>query len=667
MRVAFCFTALALVGCIDFDAKLDAGAPPVTDGSVSQPDASVMEPDAAVLAPDASVADTCPGFTFEGFCWVNPTPLGDDLHAVLYRPETDEVWAGGKAGTALHGRWNGAAGRYDWHDAKLGGVLQLQRGSSGEVQGFLALIDGGLLVYGESLPMLRWNGEGWDAGLTPSVTRNAVLYGLAQLPTGEVLGVGQFDNHEYRVTSDDGVSATAAGGTGSVAGSVIVHDGAFVTMFRDSAKVARITGGGLDASVEVADNEFEALRLWEGSDGKVWFAGHGCQLGRITPPSGVEVNNGGACPTNIGSARLASGLWNAQRNRTVITGSNGVLFEATEAALLGATPQPTQFDPVVPTTMPSILAAAVLPDGGGLAVGTAGLLARRTPVEGWQAEPQVRTRLRAVVVADGGVVIVGGDRVIVTASATGGAPVQWWGARTVAMANSDELLAGWSDGTQWVSVGVNTSANTGGVWINGETLPRQVRGGSLNGVAGPSSDRLLAVGDDGVTAFSGADGGWAEGWLDAGTMSSVAWTPEGYVIGANGAVLRLQVDGGLESLARPTFPVNALAVVDGVVFVAGDNLGLGRFTLGASDYAEPIAFSEVRAGDLTAVVALSANEAWAAGGGGLLFHFVGGSWVPVESGTRRDFFGAAVSRDAAGHAWLWLVGDSGTIIRRRLQ
>jgi hypothetical protein len=378
---------------------------------------------------------------------------------------------------------------------------------------------------------------------------------------------------------------------------------------------------------------------------------------------------------------VLSGSWSPSLGKHVVIGSRGMLFEATEAEL--ATPQvsASAFETVVPSAAPRLNAVALLPDAGGLVVGDGAYLARRGIDQKWRADQVLlRSELRgAVSLTDGGTWFVGDDGVVIAPPLGGDTPTFVAGARSMP-SKANQFSGAWFDGTTFVTVGVN-EASRGQVFVGIPPLPvQELQGTELRAVGGPSSDSLVAVGTNGVSAVRQANGSWAGRQHDAGAgtvtdLNAILSTEGGVLVAAH----LTEADGGYSGALYSVGPsglglvkstlvgLNALSVAGGVLFAAGDYGRVLRLPLdGGSSELLSAACAQCRLPSLSGVFARSPTDVWVAGGDGVVAHFNGTAWEPIETGTRRRLNGVTVTADANGHHWLWLYGEYGTILRKQL-
>jgi hypothetical protein len=640
-----------LSGCIDFDAKFDAGRL-AEDGSV-QLDASVLPGDGG----------DCPGFTTgEGFCWVNPTPMGEDLNAILYRGE-DDVWVGGEAAMLMHGHRVGDGG-FQWASFQQRAWLSRTTDFSGRVNSILGLPDGSVMALGEALPLLTWNGSTW----TPLQPSPNFVAGAAYDPrTGVVRGVGADD--AYLDVSPEGAVSGSSLGDGQ-AWSVVPHPNGFVTGVTLRATNQYVLTGGITTPLTglVANDAYDRVTLWNDPDEtRVWAAARDCKVGVVTPPSSAQYGDRCAAIPGVRPPWLA-GRWSPALQRHVLVGGFGMIMEATEAQLLGtAAVVPTALNDVgIPGVEHNFTALDFTADGGVLTVGTGAYIVERRAGD-WRAHAvRFRSRLGTVLpLPDGGTLILGDDALVLSPSTTGDeSPLRPFNPGT-------HLFAGWHDGARLWAIRDNEVVNE-----QDETLvATRTIDFAGTGISGHAGADLAVVGERGEHLFVDDAGLALRGQLDASIdLTGITATPEGFIVGSAGLAvdggrigqLFSFTNGGIVPVAPATdFGLFALTTSEGVLYAVGEN-GRGlRWALdGGATQLQTLPCVGCRTTTLRAVAARSASDVWAVGNGGVAYHWDGTRWTDIETGTRQNLAAVGFSGDGR---WLWLAGDYGVVLRKLLR
>ncbi len=624
-------------GCIDFDAKLDAGR---------------FEDDGG----------DCPGFTTgEGFCWVNPTPMGEDLNAILYRGE-DDVWVGGEAAMLMHGH-RVADGGFQWASFQQRAWLSRTSDFSGRVNSILGLPDGSVMALGEALPVLTWNGTTW----APLQQNNSFVAAAAYDPrTGVVRGVGA-DDAFLDVSPEGAVSGSSAGD--GQAWSVVAHPNGFVTGVTLATNQYVLTGG-ITAPLTglVANDVYDRVTLWNDPDGtRVWAAARDCKLGVATPPNTVQAGDRCAAIPGVRPPWLA-GRWSPALQRHVVVGGFGSIMEATEAQLL-APPAviPTALNDLgVPGVEHNFTALDFTADGGVLAVGTGAFIVERR-VGDWRAHGvRFRSRLGTVLpLPDGGTLILGDDALVFSPSTT----------RDESALRRFEpgvhLFAGWHDGARLWAIRDNEVVNE----QDDVLLSTRVLDFAGSGISGHLGVDLAVVGERGEHLFVDDAGLALRGQLDASiNLTGITAMPEGFIVSSSGTgvdgghigQLFSFTNGGIVPVGPATdFGLLALTTSEGVLFAVGEQgRGLRWAVDGGTTQLQTLPCSGCRGADLRSVAARSASDAWAVGNGGVAYHWDGTRWNAVETGTRQDLAAVGFSGDGR---WLWLAGNYGVVLRKALR
>jgi hypothetical protein len=178
MAVGFVF----LAGCgthaaLDVDAG--ASAPSVSGADEADAGESPVPPP----APAAVDAGSCP---VDGWCWVNPLPQGNSLHAVWAAGPTD-AWAVGADGTVVH--WDGTT--WSLSASSTAAYLDAVWGTSAS----------DVWAVGASGTIIHWDGGHWSS--VPSGT-SVDLSDLSGSGPDDVWTVGSFDRAQPPTSSDGG-------------------------------------------------------------------------------------------------------------------------------------------------------------------------------------------------------------------------------------------------------------------------------------------------------------------------------------------------------------------------------------------------------------------------------------------------------------------------------
>lgn len=712
---SLCLSALA--GCTDFDALLrdcDAGRgacqPTLVEADAGEVDAGHADAgpfDAGPGDVDAGPSDAgpsdagqfdagpvdaggdaCPGFTWQGFCWVNPTPMGEDLDALLYESDQD-IWVGGAAGTIMHGAVT-ADGGHAWTSLKVEDVL-----SNGYQTGFvtsLLRVDGGVLAFGWYMAphaLQRGSFETWTAwpplGGDPSMN----TWAATTDNQGAFLAVGGTPaDFAMSAWGDFWAVASSSPATPGVFTAIgTLPDGGFVKAFTNHSSSSPGTHHLFDAqdhelslltigpSGSTDDNTFS---LWNDPDGGLWYAGSQCSVGHGARETGPFTR---VQPCGSASSILYAGTWSAAAQRHVLVGADGTIFEATSAQLT-STSLTTLFAPAVPSANHAFHSVTMLPDGGGLAVGEGAFIATRQAggQVRWVAEDAfLRSNVNAVLaLADGGVVAVGDDGVVVALPGDGARPTLLSPA-SLRQPLGNRFADVWSDGTLLYLPGDEGKVYALAPTSSTVSLLTSAGGAGVRllGITGRSAADLTVVGSAGTVLRKSGTGAWTKQTVtqaDGGHPDlyavddgvSKTWMAGG---ATEGQLYSMTPTGSVAHEVTTTFPVYGLRVApSGTVWMVGADSRVARWSAVGSTLEEfdlP-QLTGTRTVALSGLAVVSDTDLWAVGGQGVAYHWDGTAWSYVETGTRRDLYAAGLSSDGAGHRVLWLVGDFGTIIRKRL-
>ncbi len=688
LLLAILTTAL-LPGCTNFDALLadcdagrgdcasDAGLEDagVSDAGVS--DAGVSDAGVSDAGP---LRDACPGFSWSGFCWVNPTPMGEDLHALLYESDQD-IWVGGTAGTIMHGAVV-ADGGHDWVDYK---VSHLLGGGwfSGDIRAIVR-VDGGLLAFGSDMDpqqlvdgaFVKW--PLWSASSAPAVD----IWSAAVDADGALMAVGGGANLTAVMVTGDGTSLTRTvyATPGTFTAVAALPGGGFARAFTSADAGLRAVVSPSSGSTSMpAASPAQPTALWVQPSGDLWYAGEGCHVGHGTSTSGPFTDFTPCATTPI----LRAGTWSAALGRHVVVGEHTVLetpsvyLEQSSAALSSL------FDPVVASPHIMLNAVQMRADGGGLVVGDGAFIVNRRAGAAlpWVAENVLlRSVMRGAVVLDGGqVLVVGDDSTIVEPHLDGARPrilypttaiIPFGPSFQAVYASGSDLYLAADEGRVVKMAGTAQIQETdlGGV------------GATLTDITGTSASDITAVGLEGLVLHKNTvwtrqvltlpDGGHPD-LLAANSGQGRTWIggTENY---AQGHLYSSTRGSPLASEATVSAAIHDLQVSpSGAVWMACDGSKVFRFDPADGGLVEHTVnrgcgLTDCRDQPLRGIAVVNDQDVWAAGFEGVAYHWDGLAWTYVETGTRRRFNDVVVSDDGAGNRFLWLIGDLGTIIRKRL-
>ncbi len=665
--------------------QLDAGHFDAGPGELDAGPADAGAPDAGPV--DAGV-DVCPGFTWQGFCWVNPTPMGEDLDALLYESDQD-IWVGGAAGIIMHGAVSPDGG-HAWTQLKVDHLLKSTT-RTGDIRA-LARVDGGLMAFGWNMAPQVFSGgtfvpwPGWNANpATDAVdTWSVAVNGQG---TFQAVGLGMSGQAQTITGTVSTIARSNTSGLGVFTAVVALADGGFVCAFTDQSNTSNAgthsllgTGNSTAPLIPVTQppSKWDHVHaLWPTPDAGLWYGGTACAVGHAPDENGPFVKQ---TPCDSSMPTILAGTWSAATNGHVLVGTNGTVFEASSSDLALGVTQTTRFDPVVACTTPHLSSVAVTLDGGGLVVGEGAFIAARhaSSPPAWVAENvQLRSTMNGVAVVDGGqVVVVGNDETLVLPPLQGGElSIQYPGSpvpgsstafHAVRVIGGNVYVASDQSAVYRFDQGNLRQEAAPGAWLR------------LYGLAGSSATDLVAVGESG--AYLQKAGTWTTRTLalpDGGRPNLwgvevrgprtwvVGGDLEGYLFGAS--------DGGLPRVvATASRELYAIAVSPtGTVWVAGNQSLVGRLDAGSTALAETVLDGECgasgcRSEAMGGLAVISDDDVWVVGDEGIAYHWDGARWSYVETGTRRNLTGVTVADDGAGHRTLWLVGDYGTILRKRL-
>lgn len=637
------------------DAGTDAGTTADAGTDAGAADAGV---DAGALAP-------CPGFSANGWCWMNPTPAGHDWLTVSAAAR-DDVWVAGAAGGVMH--WDGAA----WHDYQQFSTLQSNGYADVKT---VALSKGTVVIGGNGLGVSMLSGSTF----TPVANMNVPNANTITAGTVSASGKWVFTSESSTYFVGNGstylqaLTSPAEARCDSIAA---IPDAGFVMGCSSSTKDLSLefTQSGTVSLPSANRDNFTVNAVWLGPDPRIWFSGGGCFAGWYLPTTG-SLSSAEACD----GGHITSGHWSPALDSFVLTSADGRIFEPTLTDMASSWNLVPAVVDVPPQSSPRFNAATTFADGGGLAVGVGGLLAWRDPTAWVDHGSPLRSDLDVVVPFGSGVLIGGGDEALALLGATDSTPqpVQAFTAR------SGHYFGGWTNGTVvWVA---GTSGSVKRVNPNTNIVSdRSVIGAGLfRCIEGPDEDHLWVGGIQGGLQQL-ENGTWKPRNLapidggDVDLYAAATWQGDVYLggnlnLGGNnpGILLRAHADGGVDRVATlgPNQDIRAMAASDAGLYLAGtDNfvacleLDGGLTTLTP---AGPVPVDEFKG-----LVVLDDGSVWVLGNSGVLRHLdaraPGAPWLFEEIGARRWFGTMGHSRSPGGRDVLWLVGDHGAVLRKVL-
>ncbi len=669
------WVALTLVaGCIDFDAKLaacDAGQGAcAADGGATGGGAGGGlgggSGGAQGGGTGGGAVSSCPGTELDGFCWLNPTPHGED-HLCLDGTSEDDLWLASGAGHFEH--WT-AAGRQRFQDRSL---LRTD-GNWQRVRAFVRS-KGALLAFGEYMKPALFDGGAWQPLGGPTIPSIETIQGAVVRPDGTAVIAG-YDGRWFTVDGTTITPLTRVPDVDFYAPGTLLSDGGvvFAATLKDGGLALQLPGPTLVPVRQSFTRPGPITAVWTGPDGRVWYAAPDCTIGWVDPAT-LGTDAGTPCGGNF--PHILRARWQPELGAFVLAGTDDNLFEASPAQLDdGAGTLTSLYAGSSPKTAVAFHDFLVFPDGGGVAVGEGGVVARRTSF-GWTDETtQQRTNLYAVTPFDGGVLIAGGDSTL-----------QLAGPRTTAAdiavptsANAN-FLGVWTDGASTFVVSehqriARVDLSQSPPVVTDESTPSL--SGDLLTIAGPDVNGLWAAGQLGAVWKRTGAGAWeAHRHVESG-VAEVAFASStifggvvhlGAVLSSQsnntGALYKTLPDAGLEKLRSFPNGVLSLAVSpQGTLWIAGQtNLVWKGFPDGGFADVTPAPPHGV---DFVSVIPLTDDDVWAVSSDGLVMHRTSSGWRVVESGARRWLNGATVSQAPGERPVLWLVGERGTLLRKPL-
>lgn len=623
-RLAVVTAALAAAACLDFDTSIAqcraGGGPCAGSGGAGGGSAG---------GGGGGAADAGP-ICFNGFCWLNPTPTGDDFTAVGGTSE-DDVWVGGAAGLVLH--WDGRR----WEPRRLGAPPQP---STGENMVFTVLCTASeTLIAGAQLAPRLWTGTGWsNEAFTPGSS-----YGVRQLVAagGSPLAVGG---------TDRGVLlARRTGGSGLTGWTVsLTEDGGEATAATDEPDpvVAITWGGGAQQSA--------ALRFLDGGT-LTTLPSVGYGVTALTHMGGADFWVGGTpglyrvVGADAGDdldpgTYYAHGVWLPQANASVLVTSGDLIREGRDS-LTGTTIN-------LPGAGYNDVWAA--PDGGAvIAVGPGGLVVRRAGPGAWATNAlgtncDVHGHLVAALATPDGGALIGGDQGVLLHVGQAGLDVV-----NPPSPVTSRWAALWLDGTR-----VLAADGDGNVCVDFGNC--QAPGGPVRGGVG-----TLAVGDDGGVYLLAA-GGWSRVAAPRRDFTGAALAASRtFLTDSSGAISELAA-GVVRQVFDAGVPLDAVAgLPSGELYAVGAANTLVSGTADGGFALHPVNLGVYGPSGLHGVCAFGPGDAWAVGDSGAVWHWSAGARQYVESGTRSNLFSVACVTSGATRR-LVISGALGAVLVKQL-
>lgn len=665
MTRALVLVALTATSCLDFDKRIadceaglgscrvDGGAPPDDAGleDAGAPQDSGTPADAGALS---DAGRPCPGFSHDGWCWVNPLPHGDGMVALSATAQND-VWALGGAGHFSH--FDGVT----WTDHRLVELL----GREGDLRS-MASVPGGFVAVGDDVGPTRFR---FDGGWSPITPVTHLLEAVVVTATGVVIAVGTtngggvivsgppegpfVDTTRPTYTGFSHVTSTSAGLfiTGAASGSRVL-------LGPDGGERLNIPGQGQAlASLFVHDEQ-----LWCGAAAGQLFS---TDLRTLVTDAG-SIGPIGAVSAVATGAVLPDGTF-------VVGGSNEVIAEGRPGAnFTNRFPTSTPFHPTI-----YVRAVVSAGDAGwAMAVGAAGQRFVRQGQWRW-AGSALGGNVFTGFAIDGGLFFAG----------------QGWETGTVR--NDDWAITLFEDPRQNDTWSLSWSDGDAG-WLADSRRVCRVNGTKCGtprdagfapiAIGGSSQDNLWVVGDQGHLTQLQRNGTSVDHSLQGSNLPSfqavVAFGEAALAFGKTGPgasrAWLLSSDGGVERYSRyeplAADELEVYAAVrapDGVVWFGGsnDSRSLARtyklFPDGRLEGPATLEDTSGRVGAIASMVAAGPDDVWMLTGDGALWHATTGTIGFVETGSRAPFRHLILSEGPAGRT-LWLVGMEGTLLAKRL-
>lgn len=553
------------------------------------------------LAPPSQPPALCNAY---GFCWENPRPQGNRLSDVAVLP-SGEVWAVGDAGTVVR---------------RVGTTSTLL--SSGTTQALYgaAVVGTDVVIVGQGGTVLRGSGSVVTAE-TSGVVQD--LYDVGATSTGAVaVGAGgKILRRSGIAWSGDASPTTQALRGVSLTGTDIYAVGDAGTVLANSGSSWRV----------VTDAQFgsKALTSVAGLGGAAYVGGVTGEIFRQGSPwSRVCCNN---LPDITGMASSSFGLL------AVGFTVGGSILQSTDGSTWN----------IAVDGASTLLYGVAATTGEAWAVGDAGTMRRSTNGLAWPTISTGATGLiRAVAATTQGFYAAGQAGVLLRS--VGNAVLSFTAAGTPDFAGvaAPSPTEAWAvgdlgtiyqfNGTLWQKVTSGTgsalravwAAGPGDVWAVGDAgTVVHVKNGTATAMSGGTTQNLLSV------------------W---GVSASDVWA-----VGAAGTVVRYQGTSFVPVTAPAT--TRAISSVWGnlasnIWMVAGPDV----FVWNGNNYQK----YTPSVSDMSAVGGYS-TEVYVVGSKGQLYRYAGTSFTPVETGTRNNLYGVALSATS-----LFLAGENGSVLSK---
>lgn len=600
---------VALVGGVPLACGGDEQTMPmVADDAGNRVDAPVPPRDGAGAdvaagedaAPDAApMPETC---SPDGFCWMNPLPTGNAMHAV-WRGPGGEVWSVGEAGTAV--RWS------------KGSPTVFATGTAKSLRGVWGATSSDVWAVGDDGVMVHFDGAKW----TPSTRGTAALWAVAGAGASDVWAVGDsgaayhFDGATWSDAAD--VPAGSYSGVQVLAGGdVLVVGSNGLLAWRKAGTWSSLAPTGRTRPIRA---------VWAASPDRVWISD-----GALWTWDGTTWTEGSVGPVTALAGSSASDVWATTDSPTALLHWDGVAWK--------------RFD--TPFVLGHDAVAVAGPNEAWVVGDSPGLF-------GWSGSTWNR-------LGQGRTDWFGFHSVLPRSStdvwiAGAGAVSHWDGSgfvdRPLPYGESNLL---WSSGPNlWVAGnGGTVFLDVAGAWKDLDcTLDRGVSaffGSGPNDLWAASYSRIAHWNGVAWTPVKMAPQSILGGWSVSATD---IWLADGGLTRFDGTTFTTSLSPPLEFYSA----VWAAAADD--VWAVGDG-GLIRRWRGSS-WSDPV--PGMPKADLHAVWGRSASDVWAVGERGTLLHFDGVAWSIKDSGTTRSL--GSVRGLPSGE--VWIVGGAGTTLRKR--
>ncbi len=597
------------------------------------------------------------GLCLQGFCWENPLPQGNTLHAVWSNDDGGEVWVVGEKGMAF--RWTArgwetfqdefprnedlnsvwGAGNHLWvvgtRDTDLGGPTAMNP----------MHFDGS-----------RWNEESWS-GADPE------LLTVRGRDENEVWAAGLSGVLSRRDPSGSwtGWTFEPTIGQGNVALPALAFDSegrCAVALRNDLNGVARCDAGAaelsLDASYEIAVNG-----LWSPQPGVFRAA-----ITRTIMPGGSTAGELWL-GSDAGWARdftdPVADTCSAGVPRFAYCGSDVTAQGEPPMRVLANLPYGGRINGAWTPAGPSL--------EGSWMVGEAGLMHRYFGGQWRSMRRGVTETIFSLWVDDQRALAVGSSSVVFTRFAD----TSW--SATQLTNGQGETRDLWisADGGYRAYVGVNRMLLEG---LNPSSAsqapgvpPGPVGDHQLNGLWGLAPTDLWAVGTDGEI-WHRTDAGWGLDDLDAGQLWDIDGTSpdNAFIVGAGCLVLHRDAtaDGGWVNVSPPScsdelYGVWVPPANDAGLEVVAVSRGDAVFFRNGGTWSTS---NPQAVGSLYKVWGTGPRDIWAVGDFGALVHFDGVAWTPIQTGTRSRLESVRGRTLDGGALELFVGGVNGAVLRR---